>query len=63
MPPTFCPPGLWSVVRLAGDHPAGHQDLLIEVTARAHTVVAIIDPQRDPLEQEHGDLAQESDVE
>ena len=47
------PPGRRSAFGRAGDHPARHGSLLIEVIARANTVVAVSDPQGDPLDQQH----------
>jgi hypothetical protein len=48
------PPASRSARGLAGSHPARHQGLLIEVIARADPVVAVSDPQGDPLDQQHG---------
>ena len=39
---------------LAGDDPAGHGLLLVEVIARADPVIAVRDPQRLTVDQQHG---------
>jgi hypothetical protein len=49
VPPLRCR----SALRRAGDYPARHRGFLVEVIGRADPVVAVGDPQGDPVHQQH----------